>query len=206
MATGAPMSRATMSSPLVVEAPGYQPNSQKITLPEGVVKELEVKLKPAAPKPIAPAGKTSAKNPPDDIVPSPWTVVKFFINGETVSPEALTYTGRVTDRLTGKPIAGATVTVLRRVSSRTRPSRSGRSWAKPSIRPTPRAGTRLRCRQTKPPKKNLYIEITVEHPNYVRYYGGYSFDMIRKNEKLGERPFFENIHLWSRRRRFSGLS
>ena len=44
---------------LTVEAPGYQSNSQKPTLPEGSVKELEVKLKASTPRPNDPSGKTS---------------------------------------------------------------------------------------------------------------------------------------------------
>ena len=57
---------------------------------------------------------------------------------------------------------------------------------------------------TLPPEQaadpSLYIEITAKHADYVRFYGGYSFDMIRKNEALGERPFYEKVD-FSRRRR-----
>ena len=38
----------------------------------------------------------------------------------------------------------------------------------------------------------LYIELDVEHPDYAPRDGfGYALSMIRKNEKLNERPFFE---------------
>ena len=44
--------------------------------------------------------------------------------------------------------------------------------------------------------KRLYIELDVEHPDYATQAGfGYALSMIRKNEGLGERPFFENITL-----------
>src|SRR5262249_32082230 len=45
-------------------------------------------------------------------------------------------------------------------------------------------------------KRYLYVELDVEHPDYApqkRF--GYALSMIRKNEKLGGRPFFENVSL-----------
>ena len=64
---------------------------------------------------------------------------------------------------------------------------------------TPRTPTALYS-FTIPPEQvaegSLYIELDVEHPDYAtRARFGYSLAMIRKNEKLGERPFFENIEL-----------
>src|SRR5205823_6119187 len=41
----------------------------------------------------------------------------------------------------------------------------------------------------------LYITLEVEAPEHVHYFGGYSYGMILKNEKLGERPFYENLEL-----------
>ncbi|MGO9112523.1 MAG: M56 family metallopeptidase [Thermoguttaceae bacterium] len=131
------------------------------------------------PKGRNPSGKTSPKDPEGDKKPS----------------KALAYTGQVTDKLTGNPIVGASVTVLRRVSSRT-----GRfpEWRKlgETKHQTDADG---RYTFTVPPEQaadsHLYIEITATHPDYVRFYGGYSFDMLRQNEKLGERPFFENLAL-----------
>src|SRR5262249_10282836 len=39
-------------------------------------------------------------------------------------------------------------------------------------------------------------ELDVEHPEYASRTGfGYALSMIRKNEKLGGRPFFENVEL-----------
>ena len=125
------------------------------------------------------SGKTSTERPEGDKTPL----------------KALAYTGQVTDKLTGKPIAGASVTVLRRVSSRTTPFSEWRRLGETKHQ----TGADGRYTFTVPPEQaeedHLYIEITATHTNYVRYYGGYSFDMIRKNEKLGERPFFENLRL-----------
>ena len=45
-------------------------------------------------------------------------------------------------------------------------------------------------------KRYLYIELDVEHPNYApQAHFGYALGMIRKNEKLGSRPFFENVEM-----------
>ena len=42
----------------------------------------------------------------------------------------------------------------------------------------------------------LYIELDVEHPDYAPRNGfGYALSMIRKNEKLNERPFFERMEM-----------
>ena len=107
--------------------------------------------------------------------------------------ETLHYSGKVKDKDTGKPIAGAIVTVRRRTSSRRRATASSR---RPGTRRT-RTGV---YSFTIPPEqvavKRLYIELDVEHPDYATQAGfGYALSMIRKNEELGERPFFENIAL-----------
>jgi hypothetical protein len=41
----------------------------------------------------------------------------------------------------------------------------------------------------------LYIQVYAEHDDYVGYSGGYALSMIRKNETVGERPFFERLKL-----------
>ncbi|MBX6314714.1 MAG: carboxypeptidase regulatory-like domain-containing protein [Isosphaeraceae bacterium] len=109
--------------------------------------------------------------------------------------EARTYSGRVTDKETGQPIAGATVTVRR------------------SVLPDPQTGENKVLEETKhrtdaegkyqftiPPEQvaepRLYIELDVEHPDYAPQMGfGYALSMIRKNETLGGRPFYESIQL-----------
>jgi beta-lactamase regulating signal transducer with metallopeptidase domain/uncharacterized GH25 family protein len=111
--------------------------------------------------------------------------------------ETLHYTGRVTDKATGKPIAGATVTVRRSL------------YGDPNVKvedqvveetkhPTDAEG---KYQFTIPPEQSaqryLYIELDVEHPEYApRKRFGYALSMIRKNEKLGGRPFFEHVEIW----------
>src|SRR5262249_38084380 len=55
-------------------------------------------------------------------------------------------------------------------------------------------------RFTIPPEQSaeryMYIELDVEHPEYATQAGfGYALGMIRKNEKMGGRPFFEHLSL-----------
>jgi uncharacterized GH25 family protein len=114
---------------------------------------------------------------------------------ETKKEQTLTYTGLVKDKDTSKPVAGATVTVRR------------------SVNPDPKTRQNRIIEETKhttdakgkytftiPPEQvaepRLYIELDVEHPDFASQLGfGYALGMILKNEKLGERPFFENIEL-----------
>ncbi|HBO46360.1 MAG TPA: hypothetical protein DD670_21020 [Planctomycetaceae bacterium] len=107
----------------------------------------------------------------------------------------LTYHGKVTDRITGRPIAGATVTVLRRVSSRTTAFKAWKKLGETKHQTDAEGRYSFAVPPNEAAETFLYIEITARHPDYIRYYGGYSFNMVRKNEKLGERPFFENVAL-----------
>jgi beta-lactamase regulating signal transducer with metallopeptidase domain/uncharacterized GH25 family protein len=110
--------------------------------------------------------------------------------------QTFTYSGKVTEAGTGKPLAGATVTVRRSL------------YGDPKYR-----GTTKIVQETKhvtdakgqyhftiPPEQAaetyLYIELDVSHPTHApRSNFGYSFAMIRKNEKMGGRPFFERVEL-----------
>src|SRR5262249_60744377 len=63
-----------------------------------------------------------------------------------------------------------------------------------------RPGAAGKYRSTTPPEQSgeryLYIELDVEHPDYATQAGfGYALGMIRKNEKMGGRPFFEHVEL-----------
>lgn len=109
--------------------------------------------------------------------------------------EGLTYHGTVTDRATGEPIKGATVTVLRRVSNKSIPFTAWKKLGETRHQTDANGRYTFTVPPNQAAEHYLYIEITVTHPDYVRYYGGYSFAMIRKNEKLGERPFFERLRL-----------
>ena len=129
--------------------------------------------KPAAPKANEPSKESFRENPVG---------------------EPITYACRVTDNRSGLPVAGAEVTVLRRVSSNV----PFEQW--PKLGET-RHKTDAEGRYTftvplnQFAEKLLYLEFTVDHPDYVRYFGCNSFDTIRKNEMLGSLPFFRNIGL-----------
>ena len=108
--------------------------------------------------------------------------------------ETLHYTGKVKERGTGKPIAGAKVVVRRSVL---KPGNNENKILEESKHTTDANGN---YSFTIPPEqvaeKSLYIELDVEHPDYATQAGfGYALGMIRKNEKSGGRPFFENIEL-----------
>ncbi len=101
----------------------------------------------------------------------------------------------MTDKETGKPIAGATVTVLRRVSSS---SLAFEKW--PRLGETKhQTDAEGHYTLTFPPdqaaNQRLFLTVTAEHPNYVPLRDSYGFYGIRNDEKLGQRPFFQNIAL-----------
>jgi hypothetical protein len=134
--------------------------------------------KPAAPKKEAPpaANKTAEK--------------------PAAPAETLHYTGRVMEKGSSKPIAGATVTVRRSLLGD--PELKERN---PIMEETKhQTDAEGKYSFTIPPeqtaKKYLYIELDVVHPNYPpRKHFGYALSMIRKNEKMGGRPFFEKVYL-----------
>ena len=110
--------------------------------------------------------------------------------------ETLNYSGKVTDKDTGKPIAGATVVVRRSILGD--PEQKVTNPVLEETKHTTDAQGKysfvLPPEQTL--KRYLYIELDVEHPDYASQKGfGYALSMIRKNEKLGGRPFFESVEL-----------
>lgn len=110
---------------------------------------------------------------------------------EKALPAAITYDGTVIDAISGKPIPDVKVRVWRRDSS---------DWSDIEItdHTTDAEG---RYSFTLPPEQVardfLYLEVSAQHPNYaMKGKSGYSHDMIRKNLKLGEPPFYSKIRLW----------
>jgi protocatechuate 3,4-dioxygenase beta subunit len=108
------------------------------------------------------------------------------------SGETLHYKGKVVDKDTGKPIAGATVVVRRSIL------RSTENRVLQETRHT--TGADGTYAFTIPPDQHaspyLYVELDVEHPDYATRAGfGYALSMTRKNETLNERPFFETIEM-----------
>jgi beta-lactamase regulating signal transducer with metallopeptidase domain len=110
--------------------------------------------------------------------------------------ETLKYFGIVTDKDTGKPIKGATVTVRRCLV--------GDPEVKVSfqiIQETKhKTDAKGRYTFTIPPeqssKRYMFIDFDVVGPGYApKHGGGYALSMIQKNEKMGGRPFFEAVTL-----------
>jgi beta-lactamase regulating signal transducer with metallopeptidase domain/protocatechuate 3,4-dioxygenase beta subunit len=119
-------------------------------------------------------------------------------NKEPVPPENqpahLTYHCTVLDKETGQGVPNATVTIDRMDSS------SGHFPFKSVAKTTHVTDADGKFTIEIPPEQSgnpsLYMQVYVEHDDYVRIPGiGYSLTMIRKNETVGERPFFENLKL-----------
>jgi beta-lactamase regulating signal transducer with metallopeptidase domain/protocatechuate 3,4-dioxygenase beta subunit len=107
--------------------------------------------------------------------------------------KSITYTGKVFDKDTGKGIGGATVTVRRATYG----DPNGEKILEETKHTTAGDGSySFAIPQQQAAERYLYIELDVEAPGYApRGHFGYSFAMIQKNEKMGGRPFFENVDL-----------
>lgn len=104
----------------------------------------------------------------------------------------LTLTGRVIDKLTHGPVQGATVRVRREIYSSTKHSVLEETEHLTDTNGqfifglTPEQST----------NGSTYLNFEVTHPNYARRpWDGYSLAMIRKNQSLGELPFFQTLDL-----------
>ena len=128
-------------------------------------------------------------------------VQKVEKNKKPAKPQAvkdvkpLTYDGVVVDRITGKPIAGAEVIIIRTIS---KPKKGEEGWKKTT---KVKSDAKGRYSFTLPAEEvkeyYLYIEVDCHHPEYVaKGRSGYGHSMIRKNLKLGEKPFYSKIRLW----------
>lgn len=111
---------------------------------------------------------------------------------EVASPE-LSYSGVVLDKSNDQPIAGAVVIVRRMILKSTK-----REIVQETEHTTDEQG---RYSFVIPPEQtgdpSMYIELDVAHDDYAWKKGfGYSLSMIRKNERLGEEPFFSEVKLW----------
>jgi beta-lactamase regulating signal transducer with metallopeptidase domain/uncharacterized GH25 family protein len=108
---------------------------------------------------------------------------------------ARTWKGRVTEKGTGKPVAGAEVVVEISVS---RNSTTGEPRTLREVHHTtgPDGAYEFTISPAEAAERLLYITLHVKDRDHVGYFGGYSYGMILKNEKLGERPFYENLEVW----------
>lgn len=106
--------------------------------------------------------------------------------------ETLHYKGVVKDKDTGAPIAGAQVTVRRSLLT----SQSNRILEETHHTTAADGSYAFTIPPEQVAERFLYIELDVVHPDYAPRTGfGYSLGMTRKNENLGERPFFESVEL-----------
>lgn len=110
--------------------------------------------------------------------------------------ETLTYKCHVVEKGTSIPIAGATIRVKRSLYGDPRYERNHK--LETTTHTTDKDGYYT---VVIPPEQSseryLYIELDVEHPQHMAKRGfGYSFTMTRKNERLGERPFFATTELY----------
>jgi RNA polymerase sigma factor (sigma-70 family) len=112
--------------------------------------------------------------------------------------DTLNYIGKVTDRDTGKPILGVAVTVRRFLD---RDTEGGSDLILGESKHMTDAEGKYSF--TIPPEQSsqpsLMIWLELEHPDYAPKKGlgsfGDALSIIRKNEKLGERPFFESVEM-----------
>src|SRR5262249_8740789 len=108
----------------------------------------------------------------------------------TQTTKTVTCSGQVVAAGTNKPINGAPGILRRMLSGDLR--YPPRKVLEETTHGTDAAG---RYSFTLPPdqlaERSLYLEFDVSHPDYAPRNGnGYAWSMIRKNEKLGGRPFF----------------
>ncbi|HET6880324.1 MAG TPA: M56 family metallopeptidase [Pirellulales bacterium] len=106
--------------------------------------------------------------------------------------EPLRYTGVVLDKDSGKGIPNATVIVRR-----SKYSSQENTIIEETRHKTDADGKySFEIPSEQVVVSSLYIELDVEHDDYAAQKGfGYALSMIRKNEPLGERPFFEKVEL-----------
>ncbi len=110
-------------------------------------------------------------------------------------PDPITYVGKVVDRETGQPIAGATVEIIRSLSRHPKTDRW--EWLHTTKHVSNEQGE---YQFTLPPEEvaepSLYLEVDAHHEQYQsKGRSGYSHMMIRKNLENGEPPFYSTIKL-----------
>jgi beta-lactamase regulating signal transducer with metallopeptidase domain/uncharacterized GH25 family protein len=141
---------------------------------------------------VASGLRLDAATPPEDVAAAK------DAKAPPVAPDvegARTWKGRITEKGTGKPLAGADVLVEISVS---RDQTTNEPKTLREVRHTTGAdgSYEFTVLPEEAAERLLYITLIVEERNHVGYFGGYSYGMILKNEKLGERPFYENLELW----------
>ena len=104
--------------------------------------------------------------------------------------EELHYSGRVVDKDTGKPIAGATVTIRRGLIGDPEEKEYNRVIEENKYTTDAEGGFSFTIPPEQSAKRYLYIQLNVEHPDYVPRKGSGTLTTIRKNETLGAPAIF----------------
>lgn len=115
---------------------------------------------------------------------------------QSVTAQAVTYHCRVVERGTRKPIAGATVVIERGLHGDPRYS-PDHELETTTYKTDADGRYEVTISAEQAAERYLYIQVKeVSHPEYQsKTEFGYAFSMIRKNEALGGRPFFETTEL-----------
>jgi hypothetical protein len=107
---------------------------------------------------------------------------------------ARTWKGKISEKGTGRPLAGADVVVEISVS-RDKVTNEPRTLREVHHTTGADGSYEFTITPEEAAERLLYITLRVEAPDHVRFFGGYSYGMILKNETLGERPFYEDLQL-----------
>ena len=104
----------------------------------------------------------------------------------------VSFTGTVIDKPTRKPVQGATVHVRREINSAT----EQKILDETEHLTDGQGHFQFSLTSEQAAQRSAYLNFEVTHPNYARRpWDGYSLAMIRKNQSLGQRPFFDELDL-----------
>ena len=105
----------------------------------------------------------------------------------------LNFNGRVTDRLTSKPLAGASVEIKASVFL----DAEGKFKSlQGTTRTTDAKGKfAFTVSQELIANPNLYLVVEARHDGYMKQEGNNGLDVILRNQRRGEKPFFEEFQL-----------
>lgn len=105
-----------------------------------------------------------------------------------------TWKGKVREGKTLTPIAGADV--LLKLSTTGDETTNETKLLREITVKTGEDGTfEFTIKEDEANKRTLYVEFTIRSREHVEFYGGYGYGMLLKNEKMNERPFFEDMRL-----------
>ncbi|HTL55275.1 MAG TPA: sigma factor-like helix-turn-helix DNA-binding protein, partial [Candidatus Limnocylindrales bacterium] len=109
-----------------------------------------------------------------------------------VDTNTLSFRGTVIDKFTHEPVQGATVHVRREIYSAT----EHKVLLETEHLTDAEGHFQFSLTPEQAAHRSAYLNFEVTHPAYARRpWDGYGLSMIRKNESLGERPFFEQLDL-----------